>query len=91
MTANTHKILTLSRPGGGKLDIHPDEWPALVQAVTAALQLNADPVVSLEELPAAKHYAASPLGSDRKLVAEFSIFGAARPLAGHHRDNLGSD
>lgn len=91
MATNTHKILTLSRAGGGKLDIHPDEWPALVQAVTDALQLDADPAVALEDLPPAKHYAASPLGNDRKLVAEFSIFGAARPLAGHHRANFGSD
>lgn len=91
MSTHTRKILTLSRAGGHKLDIHPNEWPALVEAVTAALQLNADPVIALEDLPVGKHYAASPLGGDRKLVAEFSRFSVDRPLAGHHRENFKVD
>lgn len=89
MATNKRKILTLSRAGGGKLDIHPDEWPALQQAVIDALQIGADPAVALEDLPAGKHYAASPLGNDRKLVAEVSIFGSDRPLSGRYRDTIG--
>lgn len=141
------KILTLSRAGGGRLDIHPNEWPALVEAasdsldlaaapdliqmvegaiqvtadspihqlivdffdldpsatapeaeaalknhVVSALRLAADPADALEEdRDPSRHVAPSPLGNYRKLVAEFSIFGVDRPLAGHHRDNLGSD
>lgn len=91
MATNTNKVLTLSRNGGGRLDIHPNEWPALVQAVTDALQLDADPAVTLDDLSSVKHYAASPLGNGRALVAELSIFRLDRRLAGHYRDNIGSN
>lgn len=88
MSTKTRKALTLSIAGGGQLDIHPEEWPALQQAVTEALQLGADPAVSLEDLPVGKHYAASPLGNGRTLVAEFHRTAIDRPLKGHYRGNL---
>jgi|SRR5690554_4682581 len=105
MTTNARNILRLSRPGGGKLEIHPDEWPALQQAVTEALQLVPAPeatledglpvesemAVSFEELPQKAFRAPSPLGESRTLIAEFVRFGIDRPLAGHHRTNFGSD
>lgn len=89
MSNRTH-TLTLSRDGGGQLRIHPDEWPALQQAVTDALQLGADPAVALADLPAGKHYATSPLGNDRKLVAELHGAAMERPLGGYHNAKLGS-
>ncbi|AXY43915.1 hypothetical protein [Halomonas sp. JS92-SW72] len=91
MSTRHRNILRLTRPGGGRLEIHPDEWPALQQAVTDALQLEADPAVSYEELPQGKFRAPSPLGDARTLTAEFVRFGVDRPLAGHHRTNFGSD
>src|SRR5690554_4763776 len=105
MTTNTLKILRLSRPGGGKLEIHPDEWPALQQAVTEALQLVPAPeatledglpvesemAVSFEELPQKAFRVPSPLGQSRTLIAQFVSFNARSPLAGHWRTNFGSD
>lgn len=91
MATDTVKTLTLSRPGGKSLQIHPDEWPALVQAVTQALQLEADPAVSYEELPQGAFSAPSPVSESRRLVAEFRRIPVNRPMAGHHRDNFGSD
>lgn len=69
MTKKTRDILTLSQPGGGSLDIHPDEWPALVQAVKETLKLDAEPAVSLDDLPASRHYANSPLKVKSQLSA----------------------
>ena len=91
MATNTAKTLTLSRDGGGSLKIHPSEWPAMVQAVTQALQLDADPAVSFDALPQGAFSAPSPVGEGNRLVAEFRRIPVNRPMASHHRDNFGSD
>lgn len=91
MPANTSKHLILSRPGGGQLNIAPDEWPALVQAVTEALQLDNDPAASLEDLPVGKSSVDSPLGNHRKLVAEFSRINLETPLTDHYRNTIGDE
>lgn len=91
MSTKHSNILRLARPGGGKLEIHPDEWPALQQAVTSALQLESDPPVSHEELPQRAFHAPSPLSESRTLIAEFIRFGVDRPQAGRYRDNFGSN
>lgn len=72
MTKTTRNTLTLSQPGGGSLAIHPDEWPALVEAVTETLQLDAEPAVSLDELPPGRHYVNSPLQVKAQVSATLS-------------------
>jgi len=102
VATNTVKTLTLSRPGGGKLTISPADWDALQKAVTEALQLVPAPDATLDSLPV-KSETAMPLddlpqGAKRvvseagyELFAEFRRIPLERPLAGHHRDNFGSD
>ncbi|MDV6319586.1 hypothetical protein [Chromohalobacter sp. HP20-39] len=88
MTTPTYKTLTLSRPGGGSLKIHPSEWAALSQAVTNALQLDADPAVSLEDLPLGAQREASPLGNSRQLIARFDRYAADRPMSGRYEQSV---
>lgn len=73
MSRRTRKVLTLSQAGGGKLDIHPNEWPALVQAVTETLQLDAEPAVALDDLPPTRSRTASPNGASAALTAALTF------------------
>lgn len=73
MTDKNRKILTLSQAGGGKLTIHPDEWPALVQAVTETLQLDAEPSVALDDIPPGRSRIASPHGASAALTATLAF------------------
>lgn len=88
MSTRNYKVLTLTRAGGGKLRIHPDEWAALQQAVTNALQLDADPAVSYEDLPQGTQRVDSPLGNGRVLVADFERVPLDRPLEDYYRETF---
>lgn len=56
--------------------------------MTSALQLNADPTVSLEDLPLGEQREASPLGGGRALIARLDRRAVARPMEGHYDQNI---